>query len=590
MDARRSLTGVLILALLATGTGSAQRGGGTIQPPEGRGGRGGDRQVTPARDVPGGPAEAPRGTAIIRGVVLAADTGTPIRRAQVRASAASARTNRLATTDAQGRFEIKELPAGRYTLSAMKSGFVSLQFGQRRPSESGTPLEISDAQLLDKVVIGLPRGSVIAGRITDEFGEPLANAAVTAMRYGYSGGARRLLPANARDTTDDLGAFRLFGLPPGEYVVSASFRAGGEVTDPAGEPSGYAPTYFPGTPNVSEAQRIRVDVGQENAGAIFALVATRLVRISGTLINSQGMPVTNGNVMLAPADSLGVGPMPMNSARLERDGVFRITNVAPGRYVLQARTNPAPAAARGGRGPAAAAGIEMGRLEFVVGTDDISGLVVATMPGATMTGTVAVDGPQQPPFGPEQVQVSSRPVQPAQAMPTPGGNARVGADWTFQITGIFDARLIRASAPQGWTTKTVTFNGQDVTDTPIEIPPGQTAGGFHVVLTDKVTNLSGRVVDARGDPVASAAVVIFPADERLWTFQSRFIRAARPDQQGRYQLTGLPPYDDYRILALSELEDGQAGDPEFLMRVREQGSRFSLNEGETKSVDVKLGR
>jgi len=162
---------VLVIAavLLLSAGPSAQRG------------RGG--QVTPPRGV-GIPAEnAPRGTAVIRGVVLAADTGTPIRRAQVRATVPGVES-RLATTDPQGRFEFKELAAGRYTLNASKGGFVALQYGQRRPSESGTPLEISDGQVMDKLVIALPRGSVISGRVFDEFGEPVANAVVSGMRYG----------------------------------------------------------------------------------------------------------------------------------------------------------------------------------------------------------------------------------------------------------------------------------------------------------------------------------------------------------------------------------------------------------------------
>jgi len=99
---------------------------------------------------------------------------------------------------------------------------------------------------------------------------------------------------NSRDTTDDQGQFRLFGLPPGEYIVSANFRGtGGEVTEPAGEPTGYAPTYFPGTANAADAQRVRVDVSQEQSGINFALSATRLVRITGTVIDSRPAPVTN---------------------------------------------------------------------------------------------------------------------------------------------------------------------------------------------------------------------------------------------------------------------------------------------------------
>ncbi|MFM8534106.1 MAG: carboxypeptidase-like regulatory domain-containing protein, partial [Acidimicrobiia bacterium] len=126
------------------------------------------------------------------------------------------------------------------------------------PSESGTPIELGDAQTLDKLSVSLPRGSVLGGRVVDEFGEPVANAMVTAWRYAYQTGARRLTPAgqNSRDTTDDQGHYRLFGLPPGDYYVSAMLRGGPEYTDPAGDVSGYASTYFPGTSNVAEAGRV----------------------------------------------------------------------------------------------------------------------------------------------------------------------------------------------------------------------------------------------------------------------------------------------------------------------------------------------
>ncbi len=134
-------------------------------------------QRTPPRAMrPGN--EAPRGTAVLRGQVVAADTGAPIRRAQVRVSAPEAQDTRMTTTDEQGRFELKELVGGRYTVTASKGGFVSLQYGQRRPSERGTPVDLPAGQTLEKVVIGLPRGSVIAGRIVDEFGEPLTGAQV----------------------------------------------------------------------------------------------------------------------------------------------------------------------------------------------------------------------------------------------------------------------------------------------------------------------------------------------------------------------------------------------------------------------------
>ena len=113
--------------------------------------------------------------------------------------------------------------------------------------------------------------------MTDEFGEPVANASVTAWRYAYMAGARRLMPAgqNARDTTDDQGHYRLFGLPPGDYYVSASLRPfGPEATDPSGDLPGYANTYYPGTSNAGEAGRVTLAVAQENTGINFGLIAT----------------------------------------------------------------------------------------------------------------------------------------------------------------------------------------------------------------------------------------------------------------------------------------------------------------------------
>ena len=520
----------------------------------------------------------------MRGQIVAADNGSPIRRAQVRVTSPDAREGRVATTDAQGRFEIKELPAGRYTLTASKGGFVSLQYGQRRPSESGTPIELGDGQTIEKITIGLPRGSVLGGRITDEFGEPVANASVTAWRYAYAAGSRRMVPAgaNARDTTDDQGHFRLFGLPPGEYYVSATLRTGGpEVTDPMGELSGYASTFFPGTTNVAEAARVTLAVSQENTTINFGLIATKLVKVSGQVLMSDGGPASNGMVVLIPASTSGRPGMAFqqggNGNRVDANGSFQMSNVAPGRYTLQART--------GGNRE-----FELAKMDLVVGAEDVDGITLVTAAGATVNGNVVSDTGEPFDFRPSQFQVSARAASPDATGPMGPGMApaRVGDDWTFSLRNLSDAVLFRTGTPQGWALKSVSLNGQDITDTPMEFPQGQTVNGMQIVLTKKVTTLSGLVTDSKGNPVLDSTVVVFPADDKLWTFQSRFIKAARPDQDGRYRVTGLPGPGSYLAVALQGLEDGQAGDPEFLASVKDQATKVELGEGETKSVDVKL--
>ena len=131
----RSIWASALVALCVTGTLIAQASAAPSHQaavPSGQGaatpGQGAGPGVT--RPQPGStraPARDRRnpdvkGTAVLRGQVVAADSGTPIRRAQVRLSGVGTRESRLATTDAQGRFEIRELNAGRYTLTASKGG------------------------------------------------------------------------------------------------------------------------------------------------------------------------------------------------------------------------------------------------------------------------------------------------------------------------------------------------------------------------------------------------------------------------------------------------------------------------------------
>jgi protocatechuate 3,4-dioxygenase beta subunit len=223
-----------------------------------------------------GPRQFKSGTARIRGRVVSAETGSPVRRAQLRVAGPDIGM-RTAMTDADGRYEFRDLPAGSFNLTATKSGYVTVQYGQTRPFEAGKPIELAEGQVLEKADIGMPRGSVISGRVLDEFGEPVSDAMVSAMRSVWAGGRRRLQPSGRSDNTNDLGQFRIYGLSPGDYYVSATLRGGDMgmmdfAMSAAGRPAGagpsgsntnagYAPTYFPGTANGAEAQKITLAAG-----------------------------------------------------------------------------------------------------------------------------------------------------------------------------------------------------------------------------------------------------------------------------------------------------------------------------------------
>ena len=579
------VTGVLLFALLLASVQPHAQivggvAGGVVQP---------GTPQTPAR--PARPGETPpKGTAVIKGQVRAEGSGTPVRRAQVRAMSMDGRGGGVTSTDNQGSFEIRDLAAGRYSITANKGGYVMGQFGQRRPGEPGTPIELADGQTAEKVNFVLSRGGVISGRIVDDGGEPVAGTMVTAMRFQFIGGTRRLVPSGGggmggSDTTDDQGVYRLYGLPPGDYFVSANNRNMGFMSGPElsnTEQDGFAPTYFPGTASVGDATRITMKPGQE-VSAPFALVVARMAKIRGRVLNSRGEPIGRTMLMLVPGDDVfgGMAFSTANNAMVGPDGVFQFTNVAPGRYNLNVRPMNMPGQTS-----------EFATMPLTVGNEDIDGLLITTSVGATARGVIMTDDGSPPPFRFDQVQVFASSIEPSNQM-MGGGMPRVNEDYSFELTNLFDRRILRGSVgivggSLGWQLKAVMYDGQDVTDSGVDFAPGRTYEGLQVIFTQSVTDLSGLVTDDRNRPVLDATVVIFPADRGKWGYQTRYIRSGRPDTNGRYSIKNLPPFGDYLAIAVRNLESGQATDPEFLTRAREEAKAFSLNEAETKAVDIKV--
>src|SRR4051794_19124789 len=283
------------------------------------------------------PRDATRtGTAVIRGHVFDAGTGQPLRKAQVRVFAPELRENRLATTRVDGGYEIKDLAAGRYQLNASKGSFVQLQYGQSRPFEPGKPLEVANGQTIEKIDFSLPRGGIITGRILDEFGDPASDVQVMAMRYQYIQGRRQLTPVGRPATTNDIGEYRVYALPPGQYFLSATLR-NFSFDAASDDRSGYAPTYYPNGASIADAQRISIGVGQVIGDISFALSPTRLARVAGTAVDSDGKPLAGSTIIMMQIS----GAMMMSTAggQIRPDGSFSIANVAPGDYIMQAISN-----------------------------------------------------------------------------------------------------------------------------------------------------------------------------------------------------------------------------------------------------------
>ena len=123
----------------------------------------------------------------------------------------------------------------------------------------------------------------------------------------------------------------------------------------------------------------------------------------------------------------------------------------------------------------------------------------------------------------------------------PGGGAipdsgRVRDDWSFSVVSVFGAARVRAIVPEGWTVKAILHDGRDIADTPIEMKSGETMSGVQVIVSNRVTTISGQLLDDKGAPLVDGTVIVFADDASKWSDDSRWVRAVRPDQQGRYQI------------------------------------------------------
>jgi hypothetical protein len=286
----------------------------------------------------------------------------------------------------------------------------------------------------------------------------------------------------------------------------------------------------------------------------------------------------------------------MGGARTDKNGNFTINNAAPGDYTLQSRSmtfatsgggdNMEFTARIGGEGSDA----EGGSVAVSVNGEDISNVIIVTSKGATATGHLTFEGGSKPDTL-TNIRVSATGADndgPMMGMGG-GGSGTVKADGTFELRGLSGTRILRAiNLPQGWILKSVRLNGADVTDGGIEFKPGEALTGVDVVLTSKRTEVNGVVKGAGSQPVKDYTLVVFSDEPQRWSaVNSRYIASTRPDQDGRYQVRNLPP-GGYYAVAVDYLAQGEWNDPDVLERLKPKAMKFSLDEGETKTLDLKM--
>jgi hypothetical protein len=593
----------------------------------------------PVRDPPAARPPA-TGSGTIAGVVLSTETEPrPVRRARVTLSQTEqgSLVRLLMPTDDAGRFSFSGLPAGRYSLSANLPGWVTGDMGMRTPGGQGLTVALTDGQQIENVRIVMARGAVIAGRVVDDTGQPAVGARVNVTERRMVNGVPTSPFGLNWSLTDDRGEYRAFGLRAGTYVVSVTPAAAqgtsGRVITPAelrwvtappapgtaaalpppsGPTSLYAQVFYPGTTDANAAGSITVAAGEERDGIDVSLQLVRTVKLSGTVTGPDGQRASGAQVLVGALDRPMTDPFSMIRNFLPRgamNGEFSFTDLQPGRYTISARAAssssgrgaapvPAPAAAPPGprgRGPTPPVLDLWATADITVMGDDIEGLSLVLQPGMTVSGRVVFEGETPPP---DLARVSVRLTPPPTAGPTitTSSNNAVQTDGAFTISGLSPGPYdVNAFAPgtvgdaPSWMLKSVVAGGRHLVDGPVEIQPNGDISNVVVTFTDKVTGVTGLLLDQAGRPAPEFYVIVFPTDPTRWAQRSRWMRPpVRPASDGRYRIHALPP-GEYYLAALAEFDQNEWFTPGFLEQVVPGAIRITIGEGEKKTQDVRLG-
>jgi hypothetical protein len=572
------------------------------------------RQGT-ARDTPLRSTTA--GSASISGVVVleGALPARPIRRAIVSLTGTGIATFRQIATDDDGRFAFGGLGPGRFSLTAEKPAYVKTYYGSTRPGRPpGTSIAVADGQQVTGIAIPVVKGASVSGRMLEESGAPVVAGQVTVELVTYVNGQRRLVRPYAgayQVVTDDRGVYRAYGLPPGEYIVRATgggaffgtlrlttaaemdtamreiATGGARPPAPTPAPATAAPqlaramSYYPGVPEMASAQTVTVGVGEDRGGIDVVSRMVRVARASGIAFSPTGQPAQNMSVGIV---NLSAGSLfgSMGSVRADANGRFSVGGLAPGRWLLFGR-GAEPNTPSDGQFPWWAS------TEFVIADQDVTDLVLSFTAGSTISGRITFKGTGKPP-DPTRLRVS---IASLPAVPETGPfpvSATPAADGTFVLRAVPAGKYrLSMAAAGGWVLQTATSGATEVLDTPLEVGAGQDAA-LTLTMTDRVTEITGTLLDQLGRPAPEYSVVVFSADRSHWSTAPRRISGlVKLATDGGYRVSGLPP-GDYVLCVVTDVDASQLNDSSMLEQLMPAGVKLTLAEGEKKRQDFKIGR
>jgi protocatechuate 3,4-dioxygenase beta subunit len=517
----------------------------------------------------------------IEGQAANATTGAPVKKADLRlqrvdlnSNTGAMQTSYSTSTDAGGKFAMKDIEPGKYRLSVTANGFVRASYGARGPNRPGTTLSLDAGQHVKEVDFKLTPHGVITGRIVDQDGDPVARVSVQAQSYRRMDGRKQLVPSGSAGT-NDLGEYRIFGLAPGKYYLSATYNQAiyeptldRSATPPPEE--GYVPTYYPAGIDLAAAAAVEVTPGAEIHGMNIALSKTRTVRVRGH-VNNPGGGKQNVSIMLTPRGE-AVWQNMAGRRSTDPQGNFEVRGVRPGAYTLVAQSFD------GTRSMTALEAID-------VGGQNLDNIAVTLSPGAELAGQIKAEGPEG--IDLTGIHISLRPRDTTAMYMVAMPNGHVKDDGSFTLTQVLQEHydVFVSGLPDGYYVKSVRAGDDEVRDSGLDATSGAPAS-LTVTISPGAGEIDGMVQNDKQEAAAGALVVLIPNDAKRRERREAY-KTASTDQYGRFALKSVDP-GEYKLYAWDDIESGAYMDADVMKPFESQGVAMSIHENGKESAQLKL--
>jgi hypothetical protein len=512
----------------------------------------------------------------ISGMVVTLVGSEPLKNARIQLLNQDDRAESHATvTDPGGRFDFKGIHPGRYRLVVHRDGFITQEYGQRKPDGPGAMLALTAKQEMNDLLFRLIPSAVMSGRVINDDGDPLPWVQVSALREVYNAG-KKTLSSETTVPTNDRGEYRLFDLRPGRYFIRAEYKPGERITG-RGEmmgsgdddaPRGYVSMYYPSSIDAARAVTVAVKAGEEIPALEVLLRRVEVFTVRGRVYNTTPRRSSpNYEVFLSPRGEDAWLNLPQRDSSVDpKDNTFAFRDVLPGPYVLWTFWVDE------GRRYQAFQNID-------VGNADVEGIGLTLAPGMPLNGRVTWDG--QPTSEQNRLMLSLRGADGAYSY---GGHAIVTPPWTFVLTDVYEItyRVGVFGLCNDCYLKAIRYGGSTSAEDTFTPARGSNSA-LEVTISSKGAQVRGSVTDADNLPAVGVWVILVP--DQAHRASARLYKSASTDQNGRFELRGIAP-GDYKLFSWEEVESGAWEDPEFLKPFEEKGEAVTLKEGDQKTINL----